>query len=109
MPEIDGNTDSDMKSGSNNAELFIDLEQYRKIVRSYIDLVCIATRNSQLQTLVPLPYCHAFLFYHLASLQNGPVLGRKGGGPQQIRSERRLLAGPMHVPVTRIPSGGAHH
>lgn len=39
MPEIDGNIDSEMESGSNNSGLYIDLDQYRKVVRTYIDLV----------------------------------------------------------------------
>lgn len=48
MPEIDISYDSEMPSPGTKQDagnMFIDLNHYRKLVRSYIDMVCLANIN----------------------------------------------------------------
>lgn len=96
--------DSEMKS-TTSSDAFIDLEHYRKLVRTYIDLVCILIMFYMRTGINILN----ILFFFKASLQNSIVLGRKGGDTQQIRSKRCLLGGAMHVSAERVPSGSAHN
>lgn len=39
MPEIEVGFESEMKTSGSDSESYVDLEHYRKLVRTFIDLV----------------------------------------------------------------------
>lgn len=110
-PDIKSRMDTDMKSQPTTAgaaaDAHIDLNHYRKLVRSYIDLVWVPDKLSKTSIINIL--AHWSWWPPIAPLQNRSLLGGEGRYAQQRRSDGRLLAGPMHVHAARVPPRRARH